>query len=276
MGLVKSGSNARFLCISKDQLVKVPPKVVPDRAVCLAETYLTAFQALHLDQTKPSVRYRNKCLNGRSILILEGYSSLGRSLIEVSLASGVNRCYALAKADQHKIISRLGAIPLSHNPQQWLKKIKSKIDVIVAVKDYRDLYTERVTKDHLKTLTNDGRVVVIGQPGVDNSFSFSLVVSEGDKDGNKTRKQQKPLEQKKEQKIKKTAESYNVFDSQEADPKQTKRDLEHLLGLLEHNKLAPEVLDLVSLSKVATVQSILESKRVTGHVVCTPWATDSS
>ena len=46
--------------------------------------------------------------------------------------------------------------------------------------------------------------------------------------------------------------------------------------LLEHNKLAPEVLDLVSLSKVATVQSILESKRVTGHVVCTPWATDSS
>ena len=213
---------------------------------------MTAFQALHLDQTKPSVRYRNKCLNGRSILILEGYSSLGRSLIEVSLASGVNRCYALAKADQHKIISRLGAIPLSHNPQQWLKKIKSKIDVIVAVKDYRDLYTERVTKDHLKTLTNDGRVVVIGQPGVDNSFSFSLVVSEGDKDGNKTRKQQKPLEQKKEQKIKKTAESYNVFDSQEADPKQTKRDLEHLLGLLEHNKLAPEVLDLVSLSKVAT------------------------
>ena len=290
MALIQSGSNARFLCLSKDRLVKVPPKVAPDRAVCLAETYLSAFQAIHLGaQTRPSIRYRSKALEGKSILILEGYSSLGKALIEVAVASGADRCYALADPHQHLHIARLGAIPLSYNSQHWWTQnntiTQQQIDVIVAVKDNRGLYTDRVTQGHLNTLKNDGRVIVIGQPGVDNCFPFSLFPSTGSHSSDdaattnlmcQTRLHHHATTTTTPSRKKAKAHSYNVFDSQEDNPRQATRDLEHLLGLLEREKLSPEILDLVSLEKVATVQSILESKRVTGHIVCTPWAANSS
>ena len=65
--------------------------------------------------------------------------------------------------------------------------------------------------------------------------------------------------------------AYNVFDSWDSDPKLARKDLEHLVGLLEKGRLTPEVLERVPLSKVAKVHSILESKKVPGYIVCNPW-----
>ena len=47
MSLIKWGGNSRYTRIATDQLVKVPSGVDPAQAVCLAEAYLAAFQALH-------------------------------------------------------------------------------------------------------------------------------------------------------------------------------------------------------------------------------------
>ena len=76
MSLMTTGANARFLCLPKSQLIKVPPRVNVDRAACLVDNYLTAFQVLHLGK-KGGARYKEHSLQGKSILILGGYSSLG-------------------------------------------------------------------------------------------------------------------------------------------------------------------------------------------------------
>ena len=69
--------------------------------------------------------------------------------------------------------------------------------------------------------------------------------------------------------------AFNVFDSWDADPKLCKRDLEHLLELLEDHHLKPDILERVPLSKVGKVHSILETKKIPGFIVCSAWMTES-
>lgn len=261
MALVKSGCNARYICIPRDKMVKVPQGVDPELAVCMAETYLTAFQVLHFGQ-RASTRYRDNALKGRSFLLLGGYSSLGHALIQVSLACGADFCYVLAKGKQFEAISRLGAIPLSKDPDGWLTLIGKRIDAIITVKD-NNLCTEQVTKEHLKTLTNEGQVIVIGQPGVENAFQVASTSTT------------KLMCKSHRNKLSERSECYNVFDSQASNPRQYKKDLEHLLSLLEDDKVEPEILERIPLSKIPKAQNIVESKRLSGHIICKPWSKES-
>jgi NADPH:quinone reductase-like Zn-dependent oxidoreductase len=256
MSLVKSGSNARYACTQRDQLVKVPKGVDPTLAVCLVETYLGAFQALHLGH-RTNIRYRPNSMTGKSILILGGASCLGRALIELSIAAGAAFVYATAKEKEFRTITKLGAIPLSRDPQQWLTLIGRQIEIIVSVKD--GLVSEEVTKEHLKALNDDGQVTFIGQQGVEHTVEIAspspqdLLCTSGRK------------------KVHDRSQSYNVFDHWSADYKQSKKDLAHLLELLQGRLVNPQVLERIPLSKVAKAQSIVEAKRLAGFIVCEPW-----
>jgi NADPH:quinone reductase-like Zn-dependent oxidoreductase len=151
----------------------------------------------------------------------------------------------------------LGAIPLSRDPQQWLTLIGSKIEIIVSVRG--GLSGEEVTKEHLKALNNDGQVTIIGQQGVQHTVEIAspnpqnLLCTSGRK------------------KIQDRSQSYNVFDHWAADYKQSKKDLAHLLELLQGRLVNPKVLERIPLSKVAKAQSIVEAKRLSGFIVCEPW-----
>lgn len=265
MSLQLKGSNARYVCAPKDQLVKVSQAVNPDEALCLAETYLTAFQTLHLGQ-KSSLRYHENSLKGRSVLIMVGgYSSLARAFIEVANAGGVDCCYVITKEKDFSTVAKLGAIPLARDPHQWLTLVGRQVDLIVACDDHR-LHTEVITKDHLKALNNEGEVVIIGQPGVDKSLPF-----EESTKGHVSKlicKSNRPTLQDRSQ-------SYNVFDSWDKDIKQSKRDLEYLLSLLEKRKVRPQVIQKIPLSKIAKAQSIVDSKRLPGYFVCLPWTDEN-
>ena len=259
ISLTVSGANARYLCISRDQLVKVPEGVDPVVAACLAENYLSAFQALHLGQ-KTAIRYRDNAMKGRSILVLDGTSCIGQALIELALAAGAEFVYATAKEKQFSAVSKLGAIPLSRNPQDWLTLIGRQISILVCVSNA--ITDETVTKEHLKALNSDGQVVFVGRPGMsDNGIQIpgstpnpsKLICSSG------------------RNKLADRSQSYNVFDQWKADQKQSKRDLMHLLDLLQNRSVNPTVLETIPLSKVAKAQSILESKRLPGYIVCEPW-----
>ena len=251
------------MAVSKQELVKVPRGIDPDLAACLPETYLTAFQILHLNHRNGSRRYRNDSLKGQSILIMNGHTSLGRAIIELSLAAGAEFCYALVKSKQAPSISKLGGIPLSKDPQDWLTLIGRQVHLMVTVID--DIHADHVTKDHLKALNDKGEVVIVGQRRVDNSDN--IIPNEPPPSG--IRLICKP------QKKRNRSKSYNVFDSWELDTKQGKRDLEHLLSLLEHGRLNPEVLDRIPLSKTAKAQAIVGNKKLSGHIVCKPWLPQS-
>lgn len=260
ISLCSSGCNARYLCIPRDSLVKVPKKVNPDEAACLAETYLMAFQILHLNH-RSSMRYKDNSLRGQSILIMVGgFSDLCRALVELTNAAGADCCYVLVDDKEFPAVSSCGAVPLMKDPQQWLTLIGKQIDLMVACNDH-DLRTETMTRDHLKALNSEGEIVIFGKPG-DKSLPFLHLETNGPS---------RLICKTNHRSLKDRSHVYNVFDSWGKDIKQCKKDLEHLLKLLQTNRLRPPVLRRLPLTKVATAQSIVESKILPGFLVCLPW-----
>lgn len=324
LSLVSSGANARYLCVPKNQLVKVPPKLDPDKTVCLVETYLTAFQALHRGQ-KGSLRYKETSLKGKSVLIMGGYTVLTKALIELCQAAGVEYCYGLTSHPEPRsqnqqqqqqqqsrndkessrrngeapksskrhfdALVRWGAIPLSKNPEDWLTLIGRQIDLLVTVYDPSEhsLNKEQVSGEHWKALRKDGQVVVIcTHPGLndqaqrDRAFMTRQTKKGGsstcdDKHGNSG--DRGPLRlavcrPSKHERLSDRTVWYNLFDSWDTErggKTVAKKDLEHLVQLLEQDRIHPDVMQRIPLSKVAKAQSLLERKQLTGHIVCAPW-----
>lgn len=264
VSLRRSGSNARYVCAPKDHLVKVPPKIRADEAACLVETYLTAFQVLHLGR-RSAIRYRDNSLKGRSILIMVGgFSSLSRALMETANAGGVGCCYVLVDKDEFEAVSKFGAIPLSKDPQQWLTLVGKQIDLLVACNDH-EIRTQKITKHHLKALNNEGEVALIGKPGIYDCppFTESTATSSS-----------KLICKTSRRTLQDRCQMYNVFDAWDKDLKQGKRDLEHLFSLLKNHRVRPTVLQRLPLSKVAKAQALIETKKLSGHFVCLPWVSN--
>jgi len=282
-----SGGNSRFTCLPKTHLVKVPPQLDPSQTVCLAETYLTGFQVLHTGQ-KGGMRYRGNSLAGQSILILGGYSALGKALIELCLAGGAKHCYALASQPEgakgnsssrrhFETLEAWGAVALSSDPQDWLTLIGRQIDLMVVVYDpsNRAYHNEHISDDHCKALREDGQVVVVcTHPGLDNNESRSEVFGStsinNQRDSNNPFRIPSRLLSNRDSLADRTI-WYNVFDSWEKKSHIARKDLEHLLRLLELNRIHPEVLECIPLSKVAKAQFVLDNRRLVGHLVCAPW-----
>ena len=73
------------------------------------------------------------------------------------------------------------------------------------------------------------------------------------------------------QKILGNSSTYDVYEEWERNLELCKKDLSHLLKLLERKIIKPEVLDRLPLNKVAKAQELLELKRLPGFLVCEPW-----
>jgi NADPH:quinone reductase-like Zn-dependent oxidoreductase len=298
LSLVRSGGNARYICLTKNNLIKVPEKLHPERAVCLVETYLTAFQALHLGQ-KGGLRYRDNCFQGQSILIMNGYSPLGKALIELSRLGGASICYGLINDDsknseggesgsspddmnhRYNTLEQWGAIPLSSDPQDWLTLIGRQVDIFVTTCDpiQGEKDPNRITADHWKALKKDGQVhVVCSNPGMTELEQRNLIV--GSQPSNKASDVKtfrlSSCRPGGREKMADRAVYYNLFDSWEGDRVSrvtAKKDLEHLIKLLDADLIHPEIAERVPLSKIAKAQRSLEHNKVTGdgHLICAPW-----
>jgi NADPH:quinone reductase-like Zn-dependent oxidoreductase len=312
LALATSGGNARYTCLPRNQLVKIPPQLNPDLAVCLTETYLTAFQALHIGQ-KGGLRYRENSLNGQSILITGGYSPLGKALIELCRAGDAEVCYALTNQSQDKTkkskknrgglescsssdnsrqqceaMEQWGAIPLSNNPQDWLTLIGRQIDMLVTVYDPSEhaQCNDSISGDHWKVLRKDGQVVVVStHPGMNEADQRDRLFGSPTAqktNGSSVRENSikafripscRPSGQDK---LADRAIWYNLFDSLETDRggrSVAKKDLEHLIHLLQLDLVHPEVVERFPLSRVAKAQIRMEQNKLTGvgHLICSPW-----
>jgi NADPH:quinone reductase-like Zn-dependent oxidoreductase len=312
LALATSGANARYTCLPRNQLVKIPPQLNPDLAVCLTETYLTAFQALHIGQ-KGGLRYRENSLKGQSILITGGYSPLGKALIELCRAGDAEFCYALTNQSQNKTkkskkyrggsgsssssddsrhqceaMEQWGAIPLSNNPQDWLTLIGRQIDMLVTVCDPSEhaQCDDSISGDHWKVLRKDGQVVVVStHPGMNEadqrdklfgSPTAQKINGSSVRDSSIKAFRIPSCRPSGRDKLADRAIWYNLFDSLESDRggrSVAKKDLEHLVHLLQLDLVHPEVVEHFPLSRVAKAQIRMEQNKVTGvgHLICSPW-----
>ncbi len=263
MSLVKWGGNARFMTIHPKQLVKVPEGLDPADVACLPETYLSAFQVLHMGQMG-SNRYRENSLKGKSILILGCMTNnMGQAMIELALHAGAKSIYATAKKKHWKTLVSYGVMPLSTDPMQYIPRIAGTMDLVLAPNGN---LREDVSPVHFRALVpRYGQLIISGHRIVGNDIPL---------DSWKKSHQTPTLscgKNKALQKILRNSVSYDVYEEWEKNLDLCKKDLDYLLTVLESKAIKPEVLDRIPLNKVAKAHELLESKRLPGFLVCEPW-----
>jgi NADPH:quinone reductase-like Zn-dependent oxidoreductase len=239
--------------------VKVPGNITLEasKLACLPEIYLSAFQALHINQNSSS-RYRKNSLSGKSIMFVGGPTAFGQAIIELGVDSGASVVYATAtKVKQFQRIIEMGGIPLSDNPTEWLPSINQQIDILIGCAGDVLKDTDPLTYDHLNVLKKKGQLILLGGPGAPNDYP---VIHPG--------KAQCLVDVFK---ILKRAVKHNVFENWERDMKQGKRDLSHLISLMSKGVLKPKILERISLSKVSKAEEIVEARRLHGVIICEPW-----
>jgi len=261
LSLTKWGGNSRYAAIDPAKLVKVPVGIDPAEAACLPEMYLSAFQVLHFGQTGQS-RYERSSLRGKSILIVGSMANnMGKAIIELALNAGVANIYATAKPKHWKTLISFGIMPLSPDPLEWISRVEGTIDLVLASNGG---LREDVTPTHFRALRpKTGRLIMCGRRVVGND------IPAGDWE-------QSPTtlvcsKQKEYTKMMHRSHSYDVFEQWDKCLEMCKRDLDHLLELLQRGVLKPTILDRIPLSKVPRAHELLESKRLSGFLICEPW-----
>uniref|UniRef100_A0A7S0F6J1 Alcohol dehydrogenase-like C-terminal domain-containing protein n=1 Tax=Craspedostauros australis TaxID=1486917 RepID=A0A7S0F6J1_9STRA len=262
MALTKCGGNARFIKLHPASLVNVPPSLDPAEVVCLAETYLTAFQVLHFGQ-RGTARYKNTSLKGKSVLIVGAMSNnLGKAMIDLATNANAAVIYATAKKKHWKTLAALGAIPLDQEESEWITRLEESMDLVLATNGAN---REDVSTLHMKALRpKAGHLIVCGHRVADTD----IPVGEW--------KERKPMQLSWPKQNSSTqwlhyTHGYDVFDQWDTKLDVCQADLKHLLQLLAEGAIKPYVLDRIPLTKVPKAQEVLDSKRLAGHLVCEPW-----
>lgn len=253
IALTKWGGNSRYLPVDPATLVKVPELVDPAEAACLVETYLTAFQLLHFGQS-PGSRYRKAALKGKSFLVVGAMTpNMGRAIAQLATHSGADMVYATSKPKHFQQLSALGFVPLSQDPLDWWEKLNGKVDLIISL-------GEEVTPLFYKLLKRSGEIVIATHSEVDLAPDMELV-----------REPSKLICSRGKTQRKSRTAFYDVFNEWDVNLGKCRKDLTHLVRLLETRAVSPYVIDRVPLGKVARAQELVESKRLSGFLVCEPW-----
>lgn len=263
ISLTRCGGNSRFLCIDPEQLVKISKEVDPAEAACLAETYLSAFQVLHFGQS-PGIRYRTNSLKGKSILVLgTAATTLGHAIVELASAAGVEKILATSTPKHFPHLRSLGIIPVSDDPTLWYDQLDGMIDLVIVSNA-----NEEVVSEHFKVLNETGHLIVVGQ-----RLGSGMPIGDWEKHNHISARNLvcKRNRTRIVSMIDRTHD-YNPFRQWEQDLRKSKKDLIHLVKLLEKGEIKPNVLDRIPLSKVAKAQEMVESQRhPAGFLVCEPW-----
>lgn len=249
------------MAIHPTKLIKVPPGIDPILATCLPETYLTAFQVLHLDHNSQT-RYARSSMRGKSILVVGSMSNnMGKAIIELALNAGVANIFATAKQKHWKTLIAFGIMPLSTEPSEWIQRVEGTIDLVLASNGE---LREDVEPIHFRALRpKTGKLIMCGRRLAGNDVATgsaernpaSLVCA-------KNKEQLKMLNR---------SFSFDIFEQWEKNLELCQKDLVHLLELLQDGAIKPKILDRIPLGKVPRAHELLETKRLSGFLICEPW-----
>lgn len=113
--LTVTGSNAEYICLSADRLVRVPPESDPIKATALILSYTTAYQLLHRVARVSA---------GSRILVHGAGGAVGTAFLELARLHDIE-VYGTASKPKHKIISARGGIPIDYHRKDFVGEIQS-------------------------------------------------------------------------------------------------------------------------------------------------------
>ena len=122
---------------------------------------------------------------------------------------------------------------------------------------------EDVTQFHFQCLNDGGHLILCGKRAVGNDIKVG--------NWKQTHSQFNCGKNRALIKMMNQTHSYDVYDQWDRDLETCKKDLGHLVKLLEHGVVKPHILDRIALGKVARAHELIESKRLSGYLICEPW-----
>jgi NADPH:quinone reductase-like Zn-dependent oxidoreductase len=109
------GGYSEYICLSSNEMVRVPPGLDHAEAVSLVLNYTTAYQMLHrCAHIKP----------GESILINGGAAGgVGTALLQLEKLANMKKMYGTASSEKHHVVSDLGGIPINYKSADVVQEI---------------------------------------------------------------------------------------------------------------------------------------------------------
>lgn len=125
--------NRQYALVDAGYVVTVPRHVDAVDASCMVRLYLSAFQSIQkgMEETLLHYRYDTQQLKGKSILVENGETELGRALIEVLQLLGADRVFATGPAECHDLFREIGVLPLGTETFSWELFIEEKISLVL-------------------------------------------------------------------------------------------------------------------------------------------------
>jgi NADPH:quinone reductase-like Zn-dependent oxidoreductase len=250
--LTQWGGYARYICLSAEQLTRVPDGLDPAEAVSLVLNYVTAYQMLHRVAEVES---------GQRILVHGGAGGVGTALLQLGRIAGLEM-YATASRAKHDLITALGARPIDYRTDDFVARVMQMtgnrgVDAVFDAVGGTNWWRSYKT---LKPGGRDAGGILVGY-GVSSALrdgkpsklvgaaSFGLLgllslLPDG-----------------------KRAVWYNISTFKKKKPEWFREDLAQLFTLLAEKKIAPEISERLPLREAARAHELLEHAKVAGKIV---------
>jgi tumor protein p53-inducible protein 3 len=153
MALVSGGAFAEYCLADEGSVMPIPKGITMKQASCIPETFLTAFQLLHL---VGQIR-KEDCL-----LVHAAASGVGTAAIQLAKFYGCKSIIATTSANKLKICKDLGATDAFDRRGQWdeeILKAGKSVDLVL------DCIGATYADQNIKVLGNDSRWVLYGLMG---------------------------------------------------------------------------------------------------------------
>jgi tumor protein p53-inducible protein 3 len=154
-GLIPGGGYSEFAVIHEEMANPVPKNLSMIEASAIAESFLTAYQALV---------WLSKLNSHEKVLIHAGASGVGTSGIQIAREIGAE-VFVTASASKHDVCIQLGASKaIDYRTEKFHKKIMDftnglGVDVII------DFIGAPYFKDNIASLKADGRMIILAAMG---------------------------------------------------------------------------------------------------------------
>jgi len=235
--------NARFISIPSSSAIPISPDIQCGDALCLVESYMSAYQMLNLGRTN-GIPYTDA-----KVLIIGGSDPVGQALVELALKEGAN-VVATAEKSHREYLEKMGAIWLPNKPKKFAK-LSGKMDVVI------DTLCLDGYKSSYEALNYDGKLVcTINPPLRDHGSIF-------DRMGRSWSRFTSPLFPE--------VSFYDVNKSFQNDPRMFEHEFRYLLVKLRNKEINPKISGRVALNQVPKAQNLVKKGLPNGTIIVLPW-----
>jgi NADPH:quinone reductase-like Zn-dependent oxidoreductase len=234
--LTKLGGHAEFIYLPEEKLAHVPDTLDPAEAVVLILNYVVAYQVLHRSA---------KVQSDDKVLIIGASGGVGTAFLQLGSLAGL-KMYGLASPSKHSTLTEHGAIPIDYHTQDFVEVIRHAepqgLDFV-----FNGMGEEYIGRG-LSVLRRGGALVHYGGP---QSFGRFLLL----------------LAKLAIYSLLPNGKTIKGYGTHRVDTKLLKEDWTTLFQLLEEGRIKPAIAEKFPLLEAAEANELLESGKVSGHVV---------